>query len=44
MNNEFILVLDLGGPEAIDVARKLRNQRYYTRIMPRDVDGAAIAA
>lgn len=33
MDNDFILVLDLGGPEAIEMARKLRNQRYYTEIM-----------
>lgn len=35
MDNDFILVLDLGGPEAIEMARKLRNQRYYTEIMSR---------
>ena len=38
MDNDFILVLDLGGPEAIEMARKLRNQRYYTEIMSRRAD------
>ena len=38
MDNDFILVLDLGGPEAIEMARKLRNQRYYTEIMSRSAD------
>ena len=38
MDNDFILVLDLGGPEAIEMARKLRNQRYYTEIMSRTAD------
>lgn len=38
MDNDFILVLDLGGPEAIEMARKLRNQRYYTEIMSRGAD------
>lgn len=38
MVNDFILVLDLGGPEAIEMARKLRNQRYYTEIMSRGAD------
>lgn len=35
MDNDFILVLDLGGQEAIEMARKLRNQHYYTEIMSR---------
>lgn len=35
MDNDFILVLDLGGPEAIEMARKLRNLQYYTEIMSR---------
>ena len=38
MDNDFILVLDLGGPEAIEMARKLRNQGYYTEIMSRGAD------
>ena len=38
MDNDFILVLDLGGPEAIEMARKLRNQRYYTEIISRSAD------
>ena len=33
MDNDFILVLDLGGPEAVATARKLRYQGYYTEIM-----------
>ena len=33
MDNDFILVLDLGGPEAVSMARKLRNQRCYTEIL-----------
>ena len=33
MDNDFILVLDLGGPEAVATARKLRNQGIYTEIM-----------
>ena len=35
MVNDFILVLDLGGTKAIEMARKLRFQRYYTEIMSR---------
>ena len=38
MDNDFILVLDLGGPQAIEMARKLRNQRYYTEIISRTAD------
>ena len=38
MDNDFILVLDLGGPEAVEMARKLRNQRYYTEIISRTAD------
>ena len=38
MDNDFILVLDLGGPEAIEMARKLRAQRYYTEIISRAAD------
>ncbi len=38
MDNDFILVLDLGGPQAVEMARKLRNQRYYTEIMSRGAD------
>ena len=38
MENDFILVLDLGGPQAIEMARKLRNQHYYTEIMSRRAD------
>ena len=38
MDNDFILVLDLGGPEAVAMARKLRNQRYYTEILSRTAD------
>ena len=40
MDNDFILVLDSGGPEAIEMARKLRNQRYYTEIMSLGADPA----
>ena len=35
MDNDFILVLDLGGSQAIEMARKLRAQRYYTEIISR---------
>ena len=38
MDNDFILVLDLGGQQAIEMARKIRNQRYYTEIMSRSAD------
>ena len=38
MDNDFILVLDLGGPEAVSMARKLRNQRYYTEILSGHTD------
>ena len=38
MDNDFILVLDLGGPEAVAMARKLRNQGYYTEILARSAD------
>lgn len=38
MTNDFILVLDLGGPEAERMARKLRNQHYYTEIISRRAD------
>ena len=38
MYNDFILVLDLGGQEAIEMARKLRYQHYYTEIMSRSAD------
>ena len=39
MANDYILVLDLGGPQAVSMARKLRAQRYYTEILPaRDVE------
>ncbi len=38
MTNDFILVLDLGGPEAIQMARKLRCQHYYTEIISRRAD------
>ena len=38
MANDFILVLDLGGPEAERMARKLRNQHYYTEIISRKAD------
>ena len=40
MDNDFILVLDLGGPQAVEMARKLRNQCYYTEIMSRGADEA----
>ena len=38
MENDFILVLDLGGPQAIAMARKLRNQNYYTEILSRSAN------
>ena len=38
MDNDFILVLDLGGQNAVEMARKLRYQRYYTEIMSRTAD------
>ena len=38
MNNDFILVLDMGGPQAVAMARKLRLQRYYTEIISRRAD------
>ena len=38
MENDFILVLDLGGPQAVTMARKLRYQRYYTEIISRHAD------
>ena len=38
MENDFILVLDLGGPQAVTMARKLRNQQYYTEIISRNAD------
>ena len=38
MANDFILVLDLGGPQAERMARKLRNQHYYAEIISRKAD------
>ena len=38
MDNDFILVLDLGGPQAVAMARKLRKLRYYTEIISRRAD------
>ena len=38
MENDFILVLDLGGRQAAAMARKLRNQRYYTEIISEKAD------
>ena len=38
MDNDFILVLDLGGPEAVSMARKLRNQSCYTEILSGHTD------
>ena len=38
MENDFILVLDLGGPQAVAMARKLRALRYYTEIMSKNAD------
>ena len=38
MDNDFILVLDLGGAQAVAMARKLRKLRYYTEIMSRHAD------
>lgn len=38
MTNDFILVLDLGGPEALRMARKLRYQGYYTEIISQKAD------
>ena len=38
MENDFILVLDMGGPQAVAMARKLRALRYYTEIMSRNAD------
>lgn len=38
MENDFILVLDLGGPQAVTMARKLRNMNYYTEILSGKAD------
>ena len=38
MENDFILVLDLGGPQAVIMARKLRNLNYYTEILSQTAD------
>ena len=38
MENDFILVLNLGGPQAMAMARKLRNQNFYTEILSRSAD------
>ncbi len=38
MDNDFILVLDLGGPQAVIMARKLRNLNYYTEILSGKAD------
>lgn len=38
MDNDFILVLDLGGSEAVTMARKLRNQNFYTEILSQSAD------
>lgn len=38
MENDFILVLDLGGSQAITMARKLRNLYYYTEILSQGAD------
>ena len=34
MENDFILVLDFGGPQAQSMARKLRGQNYYCEVHP----------
>jgi len=38
VDNDFILVLDLGGPQAVIMARKLRNLNYYTEILSGKAD------
>ena len=38
MENDFILVLDFGGPQAQSMARKLRGQNYYCEVHSCSVD------
>lgn len=38
MANDFILVLDFGGPQAQSMARKLRSQNYYCEVHPCSID------
>ena len=42
MENNFILVLGLGGSQHIAMARKLRVQGYYTEILSGDFDPEAL--
>lgn len=42
MENEFILVLDFGGPQAQAMARKLRGQNFYCEVQPSSIDIAII--
>lgn len=37
MENDFILVLDLGGQQALSMARKLRGQNYYCEVHAGDI-------
>lgn len=37
MDNDFILILDFGGPQAQNMAHKLRGQNYYTEVYACDV-------
>jgi len=38
MVNDFILILDFGGPQAQSMARKLRGQNYYCEVHPCSMD------
>ena len=38
MENDFILILDFGGPQAQSMARKVRGQNYYCEVHPCSVD------
>lgn len=38
MQNDFILILDIGGDQAVAMARKLRNQNFYTEILAQNID------
>lgn len=38
MENDFILVLDIGGDQGVAMARKLRNQNFYTEILSQNAD------
>ncbi len=38
MDNDFILILDFGGSQALSMARKLRGQNFYCEVHPCSVD------